>query len=255
MRVALVVHRVLPDASATMAAILRMANEAAEAGADLVVLAEAALTGLANRDNPARDLALGQPIPGPVTRWLSKLARERGVWLATGLLEREGKQLYDSALLLGPDGEIALKYRRIHPGWHGPVADPSVYCQGSELTSVGTALGRFAFLICGDLFDDELVRRVRALAPDWLLFPFARSFDDRSYNQERWEREEVPAYIARVRMAGATALMVSYLGDRALDDGSFGGAMVVSGSGEVMASYPLGRAGMLLVDLSDLAGL
>jgi N-carbamoylputrescine amidase len=254
MKVALVVHRVLTDASATMAGMLRMASEAADAGAGLVVFGEAALTGLAKSDNPARDLALGQPIPGPVTGWLSALARERGVWLGAGLLEREGNRLYDSAVLLGPEGGIALKYRRIHPGWHGPEADPTVYNHGSQLNTVDTPLGRFAFLICGDLFDDGLVRRVGAHAPDWLLFPFARSFDDGSCSQERWEREEVPVYVERVRLAGVTTLMANYLGDRGLDDDSFGGAMVVSAQGQVLASYPLGRAGMLLADLSDLAG-
>ena len=121
---ALVIHRVLPDIDANLAAILHMANEAADAGADLVVFPEAALTGLINNDDPSHDLPLGQVIPGPVTDVLAGLARERHIWLAIGLLEREGHRLYDSAVLLTPDGDIGLKYRRIQPRWHGKRADP-----------------------------------------------------------------------------------------------------------------------------------
>jgi len=250
MKTALVVNRILPDIDANLAAILNMANEAADKGAELIVFPEAALTGLINNDDPAHDLPLGQAIPGPVTEALSELSREKRLWLAIGLLERDGDKLYDSAMLLTPDGEIGLRYRRIHPGWHGRNADPAIYCQGMALPKVDTPLGAFAFLICGDLFDDELVQRVRDLGLDWLLFPFAREFDDGSHCQERWEREEKPEYQQRVRLVGVTTLMTNYLAGKGLPDANnFGGAMVVSGDGTVIASFPLGKVGILVVDL------
>lgn len=248
MKVALAVNRVLLDIPANLSEIIDLAGNAADAGADLVVFPESALTGLINNDDPSHDLPLGQPIPGDVTDVLAKLARKRHIYLAIGLLEREDIRLYDSAVLIAPDGKIKLKYRRISPRWHGPQADPSVYCQGEELSKAWTPLGTFAFLICGDLFDDELVRRIRNLQPDWLLFPFARCFDDNSYDQERWDREEKAEYAQRVRLAGVTTFMVNYLGDK--DTGnSFGGAMVVAGDGTIIDSFPLGRVGTLLVSL------
>jgi predicted amidohydrolase len=256
MKVALVVHRVLPDVDANLATIVDMAQRAADDGADLVLFSEAALTGLINNDHPAHDLPLGCAIPGPVTGVLGRLARQRRLWLAIGLLEREGNQLYDSALLLTPGGEIGLKYRRIQPQWHGKGADPTVYCQGTALPRLETPLGTFAFLICGDLFDDGIVRRVRDLRPDWLLFPFARCFSSRpgdqgrSSDQKRWDREEKPAYAQRVALAGVTTLMTNYLADRTLLGGTFGGAMVVAADGTVIDALPLGRAGMLVVDLA-----
>ena len=249
MKTALVVNRVLPNIDANLTAILNMANEAADADADLVLFPEAALTGLINKDEPSHDLLLGQAIPGPVTDVLAELACKRRIWLAIGLLEREGDRLYDSAVLFTPDGEIGLKYRRIQPQWHSRRADPSVYCQGTELSKVETPLGTFAFLICGDLFDDELIQRIRELRPDWLLFPFARCFSDGSYDQERWDREEKPEYVQRVKLAGITTLMTNYIADKDLLGGSFGGAMVVSSDGTVIDSFPLGKAGILVVDL------
>ena len=249
MRTALVVNRVLPDIDANLVVILNMANEAADANVELVVFPEAALTGLINNDDLAHDLPLGQEIPGPVTDVLAGMARERRIWLAIGLLGREGGKLYDTAVLFTPSGDIGLEYRRIQPQWHGRGVDPSVYCEGKELPKLETPLGTLGFLICGDLFDDELVQHMRDLHPDWLLFPFARCFDDGSYDQERWDREEKPKYVQRVKLVGITTLMTNTLADRELDGGSFGGATVVSKDGAVVHSLPLGEAGMLLVDL------
>jgi len=249
MKAALAVNRVTLDIDVNLKTIMHMTNEAADDEADLVVFAEAALTGLINDDDPPHDLPLGQPIPGPVTDMLLELARERRVWLAIGILEREGRSLYDSAVLLTPGGEIGLKYRRIQPQWHGPSADPSVYRQGTEIPKVVTPLGSIAFMICGDLWDDELVRRMRDLRPDWLLYPFARS----GLDEERWEREEKPEYAQRAKLTGSTTLMTSYVADFQPKgreyERSLGSAMVVSSDGMVLASLPPGRTGILIVDL------
>ncbi len=248
MKAALAINPVVTDIDANLMTILNMVNEAADDHADLVVFGEAALTGLINNDDPSHDLPLGQPIPGPVTDMLLALARKRHVWLAIGILEREGKTLYDSAVLLTPSGEVELKYRRIQPQWHGRSPDPSVYRQGTNLPRVETSFGSFAFLICGDLWDDELVERARDLRPDWLLYPFLNSLVG-----ERWGKELKPSYAERAKLIGATTLMTSYLADLPPEDmdlgGAVGGAIVVSSDGTVVDSLPPGRTGILLVDL------
>ncbi len=243
-KAAMIVNRVGDDTNANLATMLRMAGEAADRGAKLALFPEAALTGLINDDNPMHDLPLGQPIPGPATNALTDLARRREIWVATGLLERDGDRLYDSAVILSPDGAI-VRYRRIHPGWHGPRADPTVYGHGRELIRAVTPLGTATFLICGDLFDDDLVKQAGDLDADLLLFPFARSFANGKIDQKRWKRQEQPAYCERVQRVGKTALMTNYLSD----DGCFGGAMAVAASGTIIAELPLGLEGVLLVSL------
>lgn len=247
---ALAVTPVSLDVAANLNMMVRMAHTAAEAGADVVLFPEAALTGLINDDNPAHDLPLGQSIPGPAIETLAAVAQARSLWIAVGLLERDGALLYDTAVLLSPLGEVALKYRRITPGWHGRHADPTVYGHGTAVSAVQTPWGKVAFLLCGDLFDDELVQHVRALDLDFLLLPFARSFDDGTCDQARWEREELDSYAARVRMAGVMTLLVNYLAAGDLDDDhSFGGAWLISEAGEVLAQYLLGHTGLLLVEI------
>src|SRR5689334_21940531 len=119
MKTALLINQVSSDVDVNLSGIMDLSIEACDAGAQLVVLPEAALTGLINDDNPAHDLPLGQLISGPVTNILSALCCKRRVWLAIGLLEREGNQLFDSAILIAPDGNIRFKYRRMQPQWHG----------------------------------------------------------------------------------------------------------------------------------------
>jgi len=249
MRVALVVHRVTLDMSSNMETIKTALNKAANHGADLVLFPEAALTGLINNDDPSHDLPLGQAIPGPATDILGGLCSERGVWLAIGLLERDENRLYDSAVLFDPNGKIQLKHRRISRDWHGKKANPSVYCQGEELRKVETSLGSFAFLICGDLFDDSIVARLRNVGPDWVLFPFARCFGNDADVQAHWDKEEKEHYLARVKVAGTTMLMTNYLADKDIGGGAFGGAMVVRSDGFVIDSLPLGKSGILYIEL------
>lgn len=249
MRVALVIPRITADVATNLATIERMATDAESAGAGLVLLPEAVLTGLANNDNPAHDLPLGQPIPGPATDRLGHLCRRRGIWLAFGLLEREGDRLYDSAVLLGPDGSVCLRYRRNQSQWHARGADPAVYCEGSTVRKAETPMGTVGFLICGDLFDDGVVDRFSCLRAEWLLMPMARCFPDGTADQSRWDAEELPKYLARVRLAQTPALIVNYLADPSLDDDdSFGGAFVVSAQGALRASHPLGQEGILLAE-------
>lgn len=250
MKAALAVPMIGREVEANLALMERMVGQAAAAGADLVLFGEAAPTGLINNDDPAHDLALGEPIPGPVTDRLAACARRHSLYMATGLLELDGTSLYDSAVLLAPDGALLLRYRRLQPQWHGRDADREVYREGEDVVTADTVFGTVSVLLCGDLFNDEIVCRVRKLRPNYLLVPFARNFSDGSFDQERWDREEEAEYAKRAAAVGCTTLMVNMLYDpEQLDYPSFGGAWVVSGQGRVLARWPLGKQGILYVQV------
>jgi N-carbamoylputrescine amidase len=249
-RVALIVNKVTGRLKTDLSYMEELGRKAAQSRVDLILYPEAAPTGLINNDDPGHDLPLGTPIPGPITERLAKLARQAKAYLASGILERDGNCLYDSAIILDPVGKIVLHYRRIQPQWHGRKADPHVYRQGEEVVAALTPLGKLTVLICGDLFDDQIIARLRRLGPDYLLFPFSVDFDDGSFDQRRWDQEEQPAYAARAAVAGCTTLMTNLLVDVAVADcPSYGGAMVVSPQGEVLARKPLGQPGVLIADV------
>mgnify|MGYP000735960625 CR=1 FL=1 len=54
-----------------------------------------------------------EPVPGPTTTFLGKLARRHRVWVAAGLYEREGTRVYNTAVLVGRDGTLAGRYRKM----------------------------------------------------------------------------------------------------------------------------------------------
>jgi predicted amidohydrolase len=249
LRAALAVNYVTSDFKANLASIGALAAQAASQGAELVLFPETAVTGLINNDDPGHDLPLGRPIPGALTGDLGKLARELSIYLGIGLFEREGRKLFDSAILISPSGRILLKHRRLHPGWTGPGADRGVYALGDDVPVASTEFGRFAFLICGDLWDAAILSLCASHQPDYLLYPFARCFANGKWDQERWDREEREEYIRRAGSTGATVLMVNYLAPANLEGGAFGGAMIVSSSGVVSAELPLGQSGILVADI------
>jgi N-carbamoylputrescine amidase len=249
MRVGLVPLEVRPQLAANLARMVSWANRLADEGVRIVVFPEACLTGLVNDDDPARDLPLGSTLPGPVTEVLGTVARGRGILLAFGLLERDEERLFDTAVLLDERGEVALRYRRITPGWHGRLAVPSVYGQGYDLPVAETSIGRVACLLCGDLFDDDLADRVRDVAPDWLLHPLWRSMDGAPIPQ-RWAEDEEAAYAARVARIGCKTLMVNARAHASMAGGAVGGAWVRGRDGAARAELAIGEAGALIADVA-----
>ncbi|MBI5358985.1 MAG: carbon-nitrogen hydrolase family protein [Planctomycetes bacterium] len=249
-RVALLVNPVTANAESNLATAVKMIHEAAGNGSDLVLLGEMAVTGMLNNDNPVHDLPLSESIPGLITTQLSETAEELGIWLGTGLLERDGARLYDTAVLFSPKGDIRLKYRRVQPMWHGRHADPTVYCQGTELFAAETNYGKMAFMICGDLFDDCLRRRMQDMHPDWLLHLYARCFPDGSRDQNRWTKNEIPEYAKQVSEIGVPMFSTSYVCIERFSQeaDAFGGAMVIDRDGVVIDTYPLDKSGILYID-------
>lgn len=252
MRAALAVNRVGPDPQENLNRIKKMIVDAADKDVDLLVFPEVAMTGLINNDNPRHDMIFAQPIPGAITNIFSLLSKQHKMFIEIGLFELEDGSIYDSALLFNKNGDIILKYRRNSSGWHSKDADSQVYRQGTSISKVDTEYGTIIILICGDLFDDKINEKVKEAKPDWLLFPFARSFNNDNGGYEYWDRVEVPEYINYAKKIGATALMVNYLADSEWNsDLSFGGAMVISPTGKIISELPIGREELLIIDLEN----
>jgi len=254
MRVALAVPRVLADWRINLATMQQMIVAAAHAGAQLIVFSEAAVTGFVNTGDPAADLALGQPIPGPATTALSQAAREQQIWVAVGLFERDGAQLHDTALLFASDGSIRLHYRRIDPHWHHGHSRPDStlpYAQGTQLACTTTPIGTCAFLLCGDLFNANCQQQLADLQPAWLLFPMARGFDSEVADAAQWHAQDRYYYVQEAQKAKVNMLLVNQLADIEPQFHYFGGALMVSKHGVLLAEHPLGQEGLLVADIAE----
>jgi predicted amidohydrolase len=250
MKIALVSNLITLDIDHNLNDIISTCHQVAKKGVDLVLFPEMAITGMINNDDPDHDLPLGMELAHPIISRLKRLAGDLDLWVAIGILEREGGHLYDSAILITHLGEIALHHRRISPRWHGAKADPAIYYQATAVKYADTPLGRIIFLICGDLFDDDAVSQIPSLNPDYILYPFARSFEDGTIDQQRWDNIEMPEYSKRIRGLGIPTFMAGYIGTELTDDASFGGAFAIDKDGTLLAGHPLGKSGILFINIA-----
>ncbi len=211
---------------------------------NLICFPECVLSGLST-DVFSKDTKLAVKIPGKITQKIGNLALKYKIHVAIGLLERTNKRIYDSAVLFNNQGKIATKYRRINPQWHTKSAPKSIYMEGKSVQVAKTLFGKFAFALCGDIFDDRVTYLIKKANPDYLIVPMSRSFDDCSYNQKRWDREELSAYAAQIRKICTLSFLVNALESQ--DDGAaFGGCFVISPKGRVLAKTRIGKPSVLV---------
>jgi len=245
MIIALVVNRITRNVEVNIRKIDKLITEAALHGAEFIILPETAFTGLINTDNPRNDLLLGDSVPGRFTETISRLSIKYKIYSVFGLFERNVSKLYDTAVLISPEGRVLIKYRRIDRRWRANESDNLVYKEGNKVFSANTHIGKVALLICGDLFNQKCINQCIKMCPDYVIVPMARCFDDGSYDQQRWNNDELSLYIEQVKKIKTTAFITNYLAKPELDGGSFGGAFVISGDGKVLKSLPLGKEGIL----------
>jgi predicted amidohydrolase len=154
MRVAVAqIEPMLGDRERNLESALAQMQQAASAGAQLLVLPECALSGYMFAD-AAEALPFAEQIPGPATDALAGECRRLAQYVVCGLLERDGDELRNSAVLVGPDGLLGT-YRKTHLPFLG--VDRFVV-PGDELAVFDTPIGRIGIEICYDLRFPEVTR-------------------------------------------------------------------------------------------------
>lgn len=133
---------------------LALAAEAVNGGANLIVLPELSNCGyfFSSRQDAFEH---AEPVPGgaSVQAWMAFAATHQ-VYLVAGLNEIEGRQLFNTAVLLGPDGLIG-KYRKAHL-WN---LEKLWFTPGNLGFPVfETPIGRIGLLICWDIWFPEVPR-------------------------------------------------------------------------------------------------
>ncbi len=140
--------------------------EAAKQKADLVVLPET-LT----HTNTGRTYAeAAEAIPGPSTDYFSALAKQYELHLVAGLLERAGHVVYNVAVLIGPDGKVIGKYRKVCL----PRGEVEMgVTPGTEYPVFETRFGKVGMMICYDGFFPEVARELANRGAEVIAFPVA----------------------------------------------------------------------------------
>jgi predicted amidohydrolase len=155
------------DKAHNLARIRELTRRAAENGAELVSFHECSITGYTFLMTLRRAelAALAEPVPGgPSVRALEAIAREHGVAVAAGLLEADEDRLYNTYVVVAPEGFVA-KFRKLHP-----FVSPFLSAGGAY--EVFELLGaRWGILICYDNNLPENVRVTALLGAEIILAP------------------------------------------------------------------------------------
>ncbi|WP_081734972.1 carbon-nitrogen hydrolase family protein [Mesorhizobium sp. L2C084A000] len=168
-------------------AMLGYAKAAKDQGAEIVVYPEEAVFGWLN----PKVFYEAQPIPGQAQAAFAAIAKQAGVWVATGLAERGPQiasnptiyEVFDSGILIDSEGRLVLHYRQ-----HNVIKNAFSECpikygsQGcsytpgplSDVEVVETPFGRISMLVCADAytFDTSTLDALKSLRPKLVIIPW-----------------------------------------------------------------------------------
>jgi len=150
-------------------------REAAAQGAQIVCLQELFRSQyFCREENPAL-FDLAEPIPGPSTEALCRLAAELGVVIVGPLFERRTAGVYhNTAAVIDADGSLAGIYRKMH------IPDDPLFLEKYYFTpgdlgfrSFDTRFGRIAALVCWDQWYPEAARLAALSGAQVIFYPTA----------------------------------------------------------------------------------
>jgi predicted amidohydrolase len=142
----------------------RMLELAAKDRPDIVCLPEAINlvgTGL-------NYIEVAEPVPGPSTGILCEAAKKLGFYVVAGVLERDGKCVYNTAVLINRTGELVGKYRKVYlprEEIEGGVTP------GDSYPVFETDFGTVGMMICYDLQYVDPARALAAQGAEVILLP------------------------------------------------------------------------------------
>jgi N-carbamoylputrescine amidase len=162
------------DVAGNIGRSLELIGKAADKGAELVVLPELCNTGYVFQSR-AEARSLAEPIHEGMTceAWM-KIAAGRDLHIVAGITERDGENLYNAAVVIGPDGLIG-RYRKVHL-W----ADEALFFTPGNLgfPVFDTPLGRIGCHICYDCWFPESFRlaalqgaEIMCVPTNWVPIP------------------------------------------------------------------------------------
>ena len=164
-----------PDPAVNMAKAVKGVREAARRGAQIICLQELFRSQYFCQTEDHKFFGLAEPIPGPSTAELGKLAAELGVVIIASLFEKRAEGLYhNTAAVIDADGRLLGRYRKMH------IPDDPQYYEKFYFTpgdlgfrSWDTRFGRIGVLVCWDQWYPEAARLTAMSGAQILFYPTA----------------------------------------------------------------------------------
>lgn len=227
-----------PDMAENLEAILSAIEKAAEAGAVLAILPEAASFWFGG---DVREQA--EPLDGPFSNAIRAKAKACGITVSVGMFEPAGDgRVYNTLLITGPEGETA--YRKVHLFDAFGAKESDTVAPGKDYVTTEIAGVRIGFATCFDLrFADQFTALGRQGAE---LIAVSASWGDGPAKAEQWD------LLLRARAMDAQSWLVAcgqaWRPPQGTAPLGIGRSAVVDPVGMVRAQLP-GSVGMLVHDI------
>jgi len=164
-----------PDPDANLEKAVQRVREAGRNGAQIICLPELFRTQYFCQREDTALFDLAEPIPGPTTEAISKVAHEAKVVVVTSIFEKRTRGLYhNTAVLIGSDGAIKGMYRKMHIP-DDPLYYEKYYFAPGDLgfKAFDTEVGRIGTLVCWDQWYPEGARLTALQGAQILFYPTA----------------------------------------------------------------------------------
>lgn len=164
---------VLGAAAANVEKMIGKLREAAGQGAKLIVFPECSVSGYCF-DSVEEATTISEPLDGPSVQAIQQACETLQVWCVFGMVERDGEQLYNAAVLTGPSGAtsregVIASYHKTHLPHLG--VDRFV-SRGACAYQVHEAAGlRVGVNICYDASFPEASRSLALAGADLIVLP------------------------------------------------------------------------------------
>lgn len=233
LKVSIIQQTASSEKDVSLAITSRLIAEAAESGAQLVVLQELHTTHYFCQTEDTSVFDLAEPIPGPSSERLAEMARKHEIVLVSSLFERRAAGLYhNTSVVFEKDGRIAGKYRKMHipddPGFYEKFYfTPGDATDTQGFKPIQTSVGKLGVLICWDQWYPEAARLMALAGADLLIYPTAIGWDVRDEDAEKARQRDAWVTIQRAHAVanGIPVLVANRVGHESDPSGQSEGTL------------------------------
>ena len=228
---------------------LALVEKAARLGANIVCLPELFRSRYFCQSEDHSQFALAEPIPGPTTAALGKVARRHRITVIGSIFEKRSAGVYhNTAVIIDANGRIAGKYRKMH------IPDDPLYYEKFYFTpgdlgfqSFATKHAHIGALVCWDQWYPEAARITALKGAQILFYPTAIGWH--ASEKKQFGQKQYDAWVTIQRAHAIANGVFVAVPNRVGVEGTvqfWGGSFICDPFGEIVALANHDKEGLLL---------
>ena len=211
---------------------------------DIVIFGEAFLQGFDGATfHVEHDMQIAISQDDPIIKEICSVARQYAIAVSFGFIEKTEKFFFSSQITIDAHGNVIDLYRRVSPGWKESFANEQ-YREGDGFHNFDFMGKKVVIGLCGDLWYDENIDKVKQLNPDVVFWPVYTDF-----NSEEWNTSEKYEYASQASKFCDKVLYVnSVCKDKDTNEIARGGSAFFE-YGSICREVPSGKEAILLIEI------